>query len=98
MSAHVKTYGISWGYLPEGVLGYEMGARTQNMENVGKVFCEPIWVWSKGEAPEPKWNSDTFLGFNMWGYYGSKAKIVGQYPKPTKDKIIEPFAGLLNMP
>ncbi len=29
----------------------------------------------------------------MWGYYGSKAKIAGQYPKPTKDKIIEPFAG-----
>ena len=29
----------------------------------------------------------------MWGYYGSKSKIIGKYPKPTKDKIIEPFAG-----
>jgi len=29
----------------------------------------------------------------MWGYYGSKSKIIEKYPKPTKDKIIEPFAG-----
>ena len=29
----------------------------------------------------------------MWGYYGSKSKIVGKYPPPTRDKIIEPFAG-----
>lgn len=29
----------------------------------------------------------------MWGYYGSKSKIVNKYPKPIYDKIIEPFAG-----
>jgi hypothetical protein len=29
----------------------------------------------------------------MWGYYGSKSKIVNKYPKPEFDKIIEPFAG-----
>jgi hypothetical protein len=29
----------------------------------------------------------------MWGYYGSKSKIIGKYPKPSEDKIIEPFAG-----
>jgi len=29
----------------------------------------------------------------MWGYYGSKSKIAKMYPKPTKDTIIEPFAG-----
>ena len=29
----------------------------------------------------------------MWGYYGSKSKIIGEYPTPTKDKVIEPFAG-----
>lgn len=29
----------------------------------------------------------------MWGYYGSKSKVVDYYPKPNFDKIIEPFAG-----
>ena len=29
----------------------------------------------------------------MWGYYGSKSKIVDKYTPPLFDKIIEPFAG-----
>ena len=29
----------------------------------------------------------------MWGYYGSKSKIVDKYPAPNYDTIIEPFAG-----
>jgi len=29
----------------------------------------------------------------MWSYYGSKSKLVRYYPEPTKDLIIEPFAG-----
>lgn len=29
----------------------------------------------------------------MWGYYGSKSKIVNKYPEPEYGKIIEPFAG-----
>ncbi len=29
----------------------------------------------------------------MWSYYGSKSKLLKYYPEPTKDKIIEPFAG-----
>lgn len=29
----------------------------------------------------------------MFSYYGSKSKIVGCYPYPKYDKIIEPFAG-----
>jgi hypothetical protein len=29
----------------------------------------------------------------LWGYYGSKSKIVGMYPTPLYDSIIEPFAG-----
>jgi len=29
----------------------------------------------------------------MWSYYGSKSKMVGCYPPPKFDKIIEPFAG-----
>lgn len=29
----------------------------------------------------------------MFSYYGRKSKLVKYYPKPTKDLIIEPFAG-----
>jgi site-specific DNA-adenine methylase len=29
----------------------------------------------------------------MFSYYGSKSKIVKEYPRPKFDKIIEPFAG-----
>lgn len=29
----------------------------------------------------------------MFSYYGSKSKLVNYYPEPTKDLIIEPFAG-----
>lgn len=29
----------------------------------------------------------------MWSYYGAKTNIIDMYPKPTEDKIIEPFAG-----
>ncbi len=29
----------------------------------------------------------------MWNYYGSKTNIVKAYPRPTHNKIIEPFAG-----
>ena len=29
----------------------------------------------------------------MWGYYGSKSKIINKYPKPINGKIIEPFGG-----
>ena len=32
-------------------------------------------------------------GEQMWGYYGSKSKIVNKYPEPQFDRIIEPFAG-----
>lgn len=29
----------------------------------------------------------------MFSYYGSKSKIIGRYPEPVFDHIIEPFAG-----
>jgi hypothetical protein len=29
----------------------------------------------------------------MWSYYGAKTNLVGLYPKPKHDLIIEPFAG-----
>ena len=59
MLRFMETLGATY----EGVLGYQMGGRPgANMDNLGNVFCEPIWVWSKGKAPEPKWQQDTFLG------------------------------------
>jgi len=56
-------YMESLGATYEGVIGYEMGARPgKNMGDSSLMFCEPIWVWSKGEAPEPKWEQDNFFG------------------------------------
>jgi hypothetical protein len=56
MLKHMESLGATY----EGVLGYKMQKR--NGIDLGLVFCEPIWVWSKGEAPEPKWNQDNFFG------------------------------------
>ena len=59
MLRHMESLGATY----EGVIGYEMGARPgKNMDNIGKTFCEPIWVWSKGSAPEPKWTQDNYFG------------------------------------
>lgn len=62
-------YMDSLGATFEGVIGYRMAKRNGNnvhsMNEVQKeyaVFCEPIFIWSKGSAPEPKWNQDTFFG------------------------------------
>lgn len=61
-------YMESLGATYEGVIGYRMSKRPgsnfstldelSNME----IFCEPIFIWSKGVAPEPKWMPDNFFG------------------------------------
>jgi hypothetical protein len=56
MIDHMESLGATY----EGVIGYKMQKR--NGMNLGEVFCEPIFVWSKGEAPEPKWHQDTYFG------------------------------------
>ena len=53
-------YMRSLGAIYEGVIGYEMYQRAGQKTKL--IFCEPIWVWSKGEASEPKWKQDTFFG------------------------------------
>jgi hypothetical protein len=59
MLKHMESLGATY----EGLIGYEMGARPgKNMGDSSLMFCEPIWVWSKGEAPEPKYKSDNFFG------------------------------------
>ena len=56
MLKHMESLGATY----EGVLGYKMQKR--NGIDLGLIFCEPIWVWSKGEAPEPKWHQDNYFG------------------------------------
>ena len=56
MLKHMESLGATY----EGVLGYKMQKR--NGMDLGGVFCEPIFIWSKGEAPEPKWHQDNYFG------------------------------------
>ena len=56
MLRHMESLGATY----EGVLGYKLNKR--NGIGLADTFCEPVWVWSKGSAPEPKWNQDNFFG------------------------------------
>jgi hypothetical protein len=59
MLKHMEKLGATY----EGVIGYEMGARPgKNMGDTSLMFCEPVWIWSKGEAPEPKFKIENFFG------------------------------------
>lgn len=51
--SHAKSLGITY----EGCIGYPLKPRQGVKENV----AEPILIWSKGNAPEPKWNQETFF-------------------------------------
>jgi 16S rRNA G966 N2-methylase RsmD len=44
----------------EGVIGYELYQR--GGQKTTKPFGEPIWIWSKGVAPEPKYKTENFFG------------------------------------
>ena len=55
MIEYMKSLGATY----EGVIGYEMMKRPGN--KIDEVFCEPIWIWSKGEAKEPNWNHNLFF-------------------------------------
>jgi hypothetical protein len=62
-------YMDSLGATYEGVMGYRMAKRPGNHHSLNDelakvdVFCEPIFIWSKGSnPPEPKWNQDNFFG------------------------------------
>jgi hypothetical protein len=56
MLRHMESLGATY----EGVIGYRMSERGGQKTTVPS--CEPIWVWSKGDAPEPKWTQDTYFG------------------------------------
>jgi hypothetical protein len=60
MLRHMESLGATY----EGIIGYRMNKRPGDRMGAvgGAVFCEPIWVWSKGEAPDPKWTQDTYFG------------------------------------
>ncbi len=61
-------YMESLGATYEGVIGYRMSKRPGNHHSLNEelakvsIFCEPIFIWSKGKAKEPKWNQDNFFG------------------------------------
>ena len=51
----------SLGATYEGVIGYGLSHRP--LPNGEKsTSSEPIFIWSKGEAKDPKWNQDNFFG------------------------------------
>jgi len=61
MTEYMKSLGATY----EGVIGYRTKKRPGENQGVvgGSVFCEPIFVWSKGSnPPEPKWNQDNYFG------------------------------------
>jgi len=54
---HMESLGATY----EGVIGY--GLSNRPLPNGEKnTSSEPIFIWSKGEAPEPKYNQDNFFG------------------------------------
>ena len=55
MIEYMKSLGATY----EGVIGYEMMKRPGN--KIDEVFCEPIWIWSKGEAKDPNWSHNLFF-------------------------------------
>lgn len=43
----------------EGVIGYRMSER--GGQKTDCPTCEPIFIWSKGLTPEPKWNYNEYF-------------------------------------
>jgi len=58
MMAFMSALGANY----EGMIGYQMMQRDNKNNYTEDVFCEPIFVWSKGKAKDPKWNQDNFFG------------------------------------
>ena len=56
MLKHMKTLEAIY----EGSIGYELYQR--GGQKTTKPFAEPIWIWSKGIAPEPRYKPDNFFG------------------------------------
>ena len=54
----------SLGATYEGIIGYEINKRPGFVRDRSSVLprAEPIFIWSKGEATEPKWYQDNFFG------------------------------------
>jgi len=47
----------------EGVVGYEINKRPGSFRDSNTLpRAEPIFIWAKGKAKEPKWNQDNFFG------------------------------------
>lgn len=60
MLRHMESLGATY----EGVLGYEMSQRSSgSVANATLPFCEPIFIWSKGQVEPPCWNPHLFFNF-----------------------------------
>tara|TARA_B100001287_G_C22678946_1_gene529214 strand:- start:2008 stop:3234 length:1227 start_codon:yes stop_codon:yes gene_type:complete len=59
MLEHMKSIGATY----EGTIGYGLARRPSDFEDkLSKEKSEPIFIWSKGEVPEPNQHSETFFG------------------------------------
>jgi tRNA1(Val) A37 N6-methylase TrmN6 len=55
MLNHMNNLGATY----EGVIGYRMSER--GGQKTDCPTCEPIFIWSKGKAPEPKWDNEKYF-------------------------------------
>ena len=59
MLEHMESIGATY----EGTIGYGLARRpTESGLNLSKEKSEPIFIWSKGVAPEPNRQADNFFG------------------------------------
>jgi len=61
MFSHMESLGGTY----EGVLGYKMNKRpdSEGKHDSDYIFCEPVFIWAKGDAPEPLWHQETYFDF-----------------------------------
>ena len=56
---YMRTLGATF----EGIVGYEINKRPGSIRDSNTLpRAEPIFIWTKGKAKEPKWNQDNFFG------------------------------------
>ena len=56
----LRVYMKGLGATYEGVVGYKMSKRN-GVDYGDQIFCEPVFIWTKGEGKEPRWKEKTFF-------------------------------------
>ena len=57
MVAYMESIGATF----EGIIGYGLQTRPKSIDTEIRK-AEPIFIWSKGKAKDPKWNQDNYFG------------------------------------